>query len=90
MEAEKHSPTEKSSQSKLDLSRSRTPLATNDSSCKTLNGLALLMKIKLGLKPDSGSLQQRTPPMILKGRDETPKQEFQSQSSTKQQRMVFV
>jgi len=90
LEAEEHTPIEKASQNKLDLSRSRTPLATKDSSCKTLNGPALLMKIELGLKPDSGSLQQRTPPMILKGRDETPKQEFQSQSSTKQQRMVFV
>ena len=84
MEAEEHTPTKKASQNKLDLSRPRTPLATNDNRCKTLNGITLLMKIELGLKPDSGSLQQRTPPMILKGRDETPKQGFQSQSSTKQ------
>ena len=73
MEVEEHNPTKKASQNKLDLSRSRTPLATNDSSCKTLNGPAVLMKIELGLKPDSGSLQQITPPMILNGRDEIPK-----------------
>ena len=44
LEAEEHTPIEKASQNKLDLSRSRMPLATKDSSCKTLNGPALLMK----------------------------------------------
>ena len=90
MDADEHTPIEKASQKQLDLSRSTMPLATKDNNCKTLNGPVLLTKIELGLKPDSGSIQQRAPPIILKGRDETPKQEFQSQSSTKQQRIVFV
>ena len=60
----------------LDLCRSRIPLAKKDSSYKTLNGPALLMKMELGLKPDSGPFQHILLQEILKEGGRIPKQEI--------------
>ena len=49
---------EKRLQYKLDLYRSRIPLAAAYKSRKTLTGSALQLEVKLGVKLDSGSNQQ--------------------------------
>ena len=51
--------TEKRLQYKLDLNRSRVPLAAAYKSKQTLTGSALQLEVELGPKPDSGSNQQK-------------------------------
>ena len=50
--------TEKRHHYKLDLNRSRAPLATAYKSKKTLTGSVLQLEVELGPKPDTGSNQQ--------------------------------